>query len=358
MFEFKNIKLARESRGISQKELAAKIDVSPGTISKMESGTMLLTDRFVKAIANVLSYPLSFFSKPIKSINGTTLCYRKRRSMTAKDITMLESKLAILSSCIDDLQDSIELPTFTLPHIEPTSKYRPDEIAFKIRQFLKIPNGAISNFINILELRGIVVVSLDIIGTEKFDGLTIFTEGLNTPVIWLNDNMPNDRKRFTLAHELGHIIMHLRSQDLSKSDDDKDEEANEFAGEFLLPKSQCQSDLWNLKYKDLALKKMQWMVSKAFIVYRAAQLGCITKSTRDYFYVTLGRNGEKKNETGFVPLDQPQSLRKMTDIHLSELGYSKKELSDWLGISDEDIVKDLQNRGIKKQRIQLFNFQS
>lgn len=48
----------------------------------------------------------------------------------------------------------------------------------------------------------------------------------------------------------------------------------------------------------------------------------------------------------------------MTDIHLSELGYSKKELSDWLGISDEDIVKDLQNRGIKKQRIQLFNFQS
>lgn len=61
MFEFKNIKLARESRGISQKELAAKIDVSPGTISKMESGTMLLTDRFVKAIANVLSYPLSFF---------------------------------------------------------------------------------------------------------------------------------------------------------------------------------------------------------------------------------------------------------------------------------------------------------
>lgn len=67
--------------------------------------------------------------------------------------------------------------------------------------------------------------------------------------------MPNDRKRFTLAHELGHIVMHLRSEDFDKPEEEKEKEANLFAAEFLLPKIPCREDLHALRYKDLALKK-------------------------------------------------------------------------------------------------------
>lgn len=355
MYEIKNIKLARDSRGISQKELAEKTQLSPATISKIESGAIDVSEKQIRTIATALGYPVSFFSKVILPINEDTLCYRKRKTMATKDITLLESKLAILSSCIDDLQESIELPNLTLPHIEPTQDYQPDEIAFRIRQFLKISKGAIDNLINILELNGIIVVPIDINGSEKFDGLSILTSRMNTPVIWLNDNMPNDRKRFTLAHELGHIIMHLRSQSLEKSEKEKDEEADLFAAEFLLPRTQCENELWNLRYKDLALKKAYWKVSKAFLIQRAAQLKCITEQTKTYLFVTLGRNNERKNEKGWVSIDQPQSLRKMTDLHLNELGYSMEELSEWLGISTTDITKDLQQRGIKKQRIILLD---
>ena len=105
-------------------------------------------------------------------------------------------------------------------------------------------------------------------GAEKFDGLSMLTS-TNSPIIWLNSEMPNDRKRFTLAHELGHIIMHLRSEDMTKSDEEKDVEANAFAEEFLLPRNQCYDDFFNLKYSDLLLKKMYWKVSKAFIIRRA-----------------------------------------------------------------------------------------
>lgn len=354
MYNIINIKLARDSRGISQKELADITQLSPATISKIESGTLSVSEKQIRLIADALSYPLSFFTKKIRPIESSTLCYRKRKTMSTKDVTRLESKLTILSNCIDDLQESIELPELTLPPIEPTGSYRPDEIAYRIRLHLRLPQGPINNFINILELNGIVVVPIDINGTDKFDGLSVLTERMNTPVIWLNDNMPNDRKRFTLAHELGHIIMHLRNPNLKKSTEEMDEEADLFAAEFLLPQSQCESDLWNLRYKDLNLKKTYWKVSKAFLIQRAAQLNCISERTKQYLFITLGRNNERTTESGWVSLDQPQTLSKMTDIHLNELGYSIDDLSNWLGIPPIDITKDLQNKGVKKQRILLF----
>lgn len=90
------------------------------------------------------------------------------------------------------------------------------------------------------------------------------------------------------------------------------------------------------------------------MIQRAAQLNCISEKTKQYLFITLGRNNERTTETGWVSLDQPQTLSKMTDIHLNELGYSIDDLSNWLGIPPMDITKDLQNKGIKKQRILLF----
>lgn len=166
--------------------------------------------------------------------------------------------------------------------------------------------------------------------------------------------MPNDRKRFTLAHELGHIVMHLRSEDFDKPEEEKEKEANLFAAEFLLPKIPCREDLHALRYKDLALKKMYWKVSKAFIVQRAGQLGCITDKTKKYFFVTLGRNGERKKEAGLVYLDTPQAVRKMVDLHLTELGYSYTELSEMMGLLEKDIHRDLRGERYPTNKIFLF----
>lgn len=112
-----------------------------------------------------------------------------------------------------------------------------------------------------------IVMYLDLDDMDKFDGLTMFTAN-QAPVIWINRKTPNDRKRFNLAHELGHLVMHLRSEDLDKSEDQKEREANEFAGEFLMPESQCKEDLFNLKYKELGAKKLYWKVSKAAIIFK------------------------------------------------------------------------------------------
>ena len=53
----------------------------------------------------------------------------------------------------------------------------------------------------------------------------------------MNSDMPGDRHRFNLAHELGHALMHRHSTGECES------EANRFAAEFLMPKEEKVS-IW------------------------------------------------------------------------------------------------------------------
>ena len=340
MINGRSIKLARESRGLSQSKLSELLGVTQATLSRFEKGVLTVTPEFVSKIAQALNYPATFFEKDIRIAGETSLFYRKRASMTVRDLSILESKISILSKSIDEMLESINIPELRIPSVEPTVDNSPQEIAYKIRNYLGVPAGPIDNIVSLLEKNGVIVMFLDVDDMDKFDGLTMFTTN-QAPVIWINRNIPNDRKRFSLAHEFGHLVMHLRSENLEKPEDQKEIEANEFAGEFLMPESQCKEDLYNLKYKDLGMKKYYWKVSKAAIIYRAKELKCISEQTSRYLYVTLGRYGERKTESVQVPIDNPKIVNRMFDLHISELKYAREELTDIVGLMPDEINTEL-----------------
>lgn len=337
MYNNNTIKIARESRGLSQTELAKRLHISQGTLSRFEKGLLKVSDNEIKAIAEQLNYSISLFNADVRSAGETSLFFRKRASLTAKSLSLLESKISILSHFVDELEESVDIPELSIPAVEPSAENTPDEIAFKIRNYLKISQGPVDNIVQILERNGVVVLFIDV-DNDKFDGLTMFTSK-QIPIIWINKNIPADRKRFSLAHELGHLVMHLRSDDLEKKEKQKEDEANLFAAEFLLPRKECQEDFFQLRYKQLGLKKFYWKVSKAAIIYRAKELGCIDESTARYFFIELGRNGERKNESVNVSIDTPSIVRRMIELHLQELEYSMGELSEITGLSEDDINK-------------------
>lgn len=351
-----SIKIARESRGLSQSDLSKLIGVTQATLSRFEKGVLDVTPDAVKKIGEALSYPESFFERDIRCVGESSLFYRKRASMTVKNLSVLESKISILSKSIDELMEAIDIPELRIPEVEPSAENSPKEIAYKIRTYLGVPAGPIDNIVSLFEKNGVIVMYLDLDDMDKFDGLTMFTAN-QAPVIWINRNSPNDRKRFNLAHELGHLVMHLRSEDLDKAEDQKEREANEFAGEFLMPESQCREDLFNLKYKELGVKKLYWKVSKAAIIYRAKELKCISEETARYLYVTLGRFGERKKETVMVSIDEPQIVKKMYNLHLSELDYTPEEMTTITGLMPNDIKAELLNMNslisIKARKIPL-----
>lgn len=73
------------------------------------------------------------------------------------------------------------------------------------------------------------------------EGILHFIEG--TPTIFVKHNATNVKQRFTIAHQLGHLLLHSNDdnaniyfKDLSYSVDNKmEQEANRFAANILIP---------------------------------------------------------------------------------------------------------------------------
>jgi len=348
--KYRNIILARESRGITQSELAAKVNgLTQGNLSRMEKGLFSISDDILNSISEVTNYPIHFFFKEIITTKDDSLFYRKRNSMSQKQLSKLEAKIDVLSMVIDELMRSVDIPEFNIPHAEINCDKDVDSIAFNLRKYLNIPSGPIEDIISLVEKQGVIVSFIEI-DSDKFDGLTKFTTK-GQPIIWINKDIPNDRKRFTIAHELGHLVMHLRSNNLEIDEFEAEKQANKFAAEFMLPISDCKKDFLNLKYKDLSMLKQFWKMSKASILYRAFEIGSISQNTFRYYFMTLNKTGERKNESGIISIAPPVILNKMVDLHLNVLGYNRNEMTELLGLYCDEITTSFDTTDAKRLKI-------
>jgi Zn-dependent peptidase ImmA (M78 family) len=202
------------------------------------------------------------------------------------------------------------------------------------------PEKAVGNIFTILEKHGILLYELD--ANEKFDGVSFITDS-GVPLIIVNKNYPNDRKRFTIAHELGHLILHNENYFPVSEYRDKEKEANDFASEFLMPEESIKNSLRNLRLQDLGELKSYWLTSMSSIIRRAYNLKCINESKYKYFSIEFSRSGWFKNEPIKVVLDKPELIFTAKSIYENELGYSKHEFEHAFALP-EDILEELMPR--------------
>ncbi|MBF6631970.1 MAG: ImmA/IrrE family metallo-endopeptidase [Comamonas sp.] len=90
-----------------------------------------------------------------------------------------------------------------------------------------------------------------------FDGITIGLGESGRPKILINNDRPKTRQKFTLAHELGHVIIpwhtgivasHMSGETEGDFDyENMESEANSFASELLLPTSLINNEFKNSK---------------------------------------------------------------------------------------------------------------
>lgn len=318
------VRLARESRSLTQSELANMLAISQGNVSKIENGTMVEVPKdLLRNLSRVLDYPEDFFFLK-EDVYGPGLAFiyhRSRRSLPKKVTEKIEALINIHRIAISRLLKSVEVNVqFPCYDIDNTSI---EEIARAVRTAWFLPRGPIKNLIQAIEKAGGIIIKCDF-GTPKIDALSLFLPNHSLPpLFFVNKNIPSDRLRFSLAHELGHVIMHR----IPRTDSDMETEADKFAGAFLMPAQEIAPSLNNIKFYTLAQLKPYWKVSMAAILVRAGHLGKITKSQSNYLWSQMGPYKQREPMELDLPPEEPGALKKLIDIHLNELNYSLLELS-------------------------------
>lgn len=315
--------LAREARGHTQGELAIMMSVSQGQISKIESGMLDISEAQLAKASELLRYPASFFTQhePVYGYGSACIYHRKRQSCPAHLLRKLIAEINILRIQITKLLRSAE--------VEHENKfYRMDVVEFDgnaehiarlVRRHWGLPSGPIEDLTNAIELAGGIVIKCSF-GTNKIDAMSQWLPG-QPPLFFMNSEAPGDRLRFSLAHEVAHVIMHQIPTN------DMETEADRFASEFLMPEADVTPYLKPISLPRLATLKPYWKVSMAALIKRASDLGKITPRQKNYLWTQMGKQGFRLKEPVEIPIEEPTVLEDIINVHRQALGYSVSELS-------------------------------
>lgn len=325
------ITLAREFAGMTQSALAEELVMTQGTISKLEEGLNQGDPELLEKLSNIFQRPISFFTQKPQIPLSLEGHYRKKSSLPKKLIRSIDARMNIERIQINKLIDSCDLDLASPPDCDPDEYQKgPKEIAQLLRRHLHLPPGPVTNVTAAIEKAGCIVRFLDF-GTLKIDGYSVLT---NAPIIFINKAYPIDRRRLTLAHEFGHVIMHR-----GRLRPNAEDEAFEFAGEFLMPEREIKSSLYPLNLQKLARLKLKWRVSMAAILQHAKRIGAVNDRYYCYMRSQISKHGYTKEEPyeDQIPVEKPQLLTQVFKHFKNDLEYNIDSMSQLLNASHAEI---------------------
>ena len=153
------------------------------------------------------------------------------------------------------------------------------------------------------------------------------------PLFFLNDRSPADRSRWTLAHEIGHAVMHRHARP------EIEDEADRFASELLMPEADIRRDLANLTIAKAASLKLTWRVSIQALVRRGKDLGVISHGRYKSLCIQIGASGMRTNEPNEIEPELPSNFAAIMAVHQSEHGYGLKDISRIALAEPDDFVR-------------------
>lgn len=329
--------MAREARGINQGELAGMLDLTNAYMSKIERGDAVLTPDNLAKVAVATRFPQSFFFQA-GDIIAENLSFRKRETVAQKLITPITAKANIIRLQAQFLTEQLGIKHEHLPAIEVTDEASPAEIAKEVRKKWRVKFPVIDSMTQVLEDHGIAVSTFPFV-TERVDSRCLLTDN-KQPVIFMNSQMLGDRQRFSLAFELGHLVMHtFFPVPLERS---INHEANQFAAEFLMPEDDIRKDFkGDITVPLLGELKRKWKVSMIALLYRADDLGFTTPNQKKYLLQQFNQLQIRRREPVEldVPLEQPKLLRRWVAELKDKMKLNTAQMAELLHLNTDDFIE-------------------
>jgi Zn-dependent peptidase ImmA (M78 family)/transcriptional regulator with XRE-family HTH domain len=332
------VTLARESRGITQPELAQKLQVNQGWISRVEGGLRTIQPELLTQLANVLDYPKEFFfqREKIYGLGINSYFHRKKQSLSGRTLRQIHASIYIRTMHIIRLLRGVDIEESQIKSIN-VDDFGGDaeEVARLVRASWKLPHGPIQNVIATIENMGGIIVPIDF-GTNEIDAIYHNTPE-SPPLFFVNAFSPTDRLRFTLCHELGHAVIHSDSFDPITLE----QQASNFAAEFMMPKNDIFSDLTDLSLERLMVLKQYWKVSMSALLKRAGDINAITPMRSQQLWKQMSKAGFRKHEPPELnlPYEEPNIIKQIIDVYFEEMDYAPLEFAKLITLNPVEAKK-------------------
>lgn len=368
------IRRMRRVCGLGQEDFARRVGIASGSVSKLENGTMPLTDALLGDVASPLGCTPGFLKMSLELAPTTRPWLRAYADAPKRTVDQMVDDCttameAIAGLDLRRLPDG--LPLFTG---DPTDQEAIEDFAIDVRVAAGLGDSdVVGNSIRAAERLGCVVLPMpDELGRH----LGISVRADQTPMIclgrWTTDGtpVPGDRQRFTVAHELGHLTVHanLAAPSTAEEAASIEKQAHAFAGAFLAPGDALLDDLaefgGRVTLQTLARIKERWGIAIKALVTRFRNLGVIDADHARSLFKQISARGWNRQEP--VPVGNEDALwfsraidaaargsADPVDVAARKIGLDRSHFDrwlDWSGRSDSKLADVIQPSFSKSPR--------
>lgn len=329
------IRRARHAASRSQQSLADDVGVSKMVISKYEQGKAAPSSGVLLRLAKSLGYPAEYFLRPV-SVSLSVPAYFNRHNLPQKQEQAVVAAVQEWLERYLDIEDLVGDETrFEMPEGFPrgvasdaaTASAEAEAAADALRRAWELGMGPLDDLVDILEGRGIKVG--EVTAQEDFESLMLRTDS-GQPVIAVRRGGPVEQRRFSVAHELGHLVTNL------PEGKEGEQLADRFAEALLAPASTVRRELGHqrthLSMAELVHLRDRYGMSLRAWVLRAHHLGIIPESEVRRLSVELGRDVWDLQESGHASgRERPQRMERLVMRALAENLISETRAAQLLG---------------------------
>lgn len=323
---------ARIAAGLSMKEVASRLSISPQALSLFELNRCRPMVEVFMQLVKMYGMPLRFYLNTSQASVDGPVYFRKLSSATKGKRMSAKTKAQwFCRNIFKNISPVIQFPAVSpLFHTMDESLFSasPEEKAEYVRRQWMLSDTPIKNMIRLLERHGIIVVVMPL--DAEIDGFSFWFDG--RPFIFINRENTAVRLRMSAAHELCHLLFHM-ARDVESEHKALEEEAASFAGAFLLPPS-FLSDVSSFSLNSLLRLKPMWKSSLSSMVIRCHELEIIDDNRYSYLQTQISRKHWRKKEPDDdeYPQEYPVLMQQAISMMVDHDYCTKQELLENLAL--------------------------
>jgi Zn-dependent peptidase ImmA (M78 family)/DNA-binding XRE family transcriptional regulator len=340
------VKRLRQLRRWDQSKLAKEAGTSATAISQIETGRVAPTNEQIDDIASALGYSPRFLTAELNLLPTTRPWLRayadaSRREADARTAAATVAAEYVRSIGLTPLPDLI--PPF-MGDIDDEDAI--DEAAGELRHLAEIDRDAVvTNTLRAAERVGCVVLPLE---SELGRHLGMSVRSDQMPIICVaKSDVPGDRQRWTVAHELGHLALHGQAPPPRDNNEAArmERQAHRFAAAFLGPGDALIETLdqcgGRVTLRALAEVKAIWGIAIKALVGRYHSLGVIDADHARSLYKQLSARKWSKAEPVNVPIESAQWFQRtlLRKAETDDLAIASRRLADAVGGNAHDLYE-------------------